>query len=269
MYVHILRKYKFVYANTSDVLRQFDTIDTHIRIKSISELIDEHWKQINPLLTTDYSKDDFFDKNLLELFDDFFSNLDDNTEDFITLSLSSPAFAHLCRGRRGAWRTKIDLAAPSIEVAIKNKMLNRWNPPNKRYLYLAVGNNTDLDHDIVYQEMRLSDGIEHTVSYFSILDTNKGKIINMDFSQISREQILSTLEEYKNGLVEFIVSKITNCEAQDIEKILQEELKVKQGETKQKILCCIAQLFLKEICDVIFVPLDSDEDTDHDLKEKC
>ena len=167
----------------------------------------------------------------------------------------------------------IDIEPPTIEVAKEKKIINRWNPPNKRYLYLVIDNgNSQNANKVCINELRATDGMNVTICNFEVNGYSKsGKLINLDYESISYEEIEEILKEYKDKLINECMSKIdihdfdNKSIIKSINKVMHENKK--QIEMKVNEYC--GKYILKKICDTIFVPLDRDEDNNEVLKDKC
>ncbi len=238
-------------------------------------MLKDHWKQINPYFKSEFVNDDFFEKNIIDILDDTFNNSIDIYKNDFYIPLNEFEFLH--RGRRGKWFNEDDLLPPSIDIAEKNNIINRWNPPNKRYLYLAAAfTNKDFDINITIneytclQELRVHQKEEVTISNFNIVyKSNTNNILNLNYDDISSNDIISNADIDLKDISEKIiknmrVNKISPT-PDNIKKLIGEKIdKIKK---EASILC--GKILLKELCEAIFIPLDKTEDADIILKDKC
>lgn len=249
----------------------FDPLLLKIHEMVTSDIIECQWRRINPYYAHDFAPNELESaKNIISILDEFYGAISSVPSDEFVKSLQGFANKNaFVRGRRKKWSKKSDLAAPSKEVAGKKNIINRWNPPDKRYLYLAVGDVKSAE-ETALAEMRAKENEEITVGQFRILDYAKGRtIVNLDFELISRTEIFSRLEASKNQAVNEIVSDFIASGRVPTGKTVQKKIESKRAETETAVKIFTGQLLLKEIGDVIFVPLDSDEDCDAEKKDRC
>ena len=249
----------------------FDPLLLKIHEMVTSDIIECQWRRINPYYAHDFAPNELESaKNIISILDEFYGAISSVPSDEFVKSLQGFANKNaFVRGRRKKWSKKSDLAAPSKEVAGKKNIINRWNPPDKRYLYLAVGDVKSAE-ETALAEMRAKENEEITVGQFRILDYAKGRtIVNLDFELISRTEIFSRLEASKNQAVNEIVSDFIASGRVPTGKTVQKKIESKRAETETAVKIFTGQLLLKEIGDVIFVPLDSDEDCEAEKKDRC
>lgn len=267
-YVHFLEKYTYLYA-----IKKYECkclcqkMEKEFRDSMLEKLILQQWKYINPY----FYEDIFFEKNIIEILDDMLKTIDAVCPDKFYINVGT--LSKLIHGRKGVWNKAIDIEPPTIEVAKKKKIINRWNPPNKRYLYLVIDNgNSQNANKVCINELRATDGMNVTICNFEVNGYSKsGKLINLDYESISYEEIEEILKEYKDKLINECMSKIDIYDSDNksiiksINKVMHENKK--QIEMKVNEYC--GKYILKKICDTIFVPLDRDEDNNEVLKDKC
>ena len=161
------------------------------------------------------------------------------------------------------------LPPPSLQVAKENNIINRWNPPKKRYLYLASGNRSEVEQTVL-AELRAQDGEEITTAEFTFADSaTHGVIVNLDYERLSREEVFSNFYRYKDETISQITQAVMQPGKVPAKDAILHEINTRTAQTEQAVVLFIGQLLLKEICDRIFVPLDSDEDTDSTKKDCC
>ena len=236
----------------------------------ISEIIEEQWKRINPYYWDEFEGEDRTGKkNIIEILDDLYVNTEKKVPGLFVKPLTSFTYQVILRGRYGSWTKIGDLNPPSIEVAKTKKSINRWNPPDKRYLYLSFGNYGNA-FESVKAEMRAKPGETITVGEFKVkADTEKMLIADLDYDRISRNSIFNILEKEKNKEVAEILSDYSGCRVMPPKQEIMRKIDSKRTEIELAVAAFCGAITLKEICDTIFVPLDSDEDMDSDKKDKC
>lgn len=269
MYIEYLNKHSGIYSNYN-LSNDYNAVMAHIQIFKTQELVKEHWKQINPYFRKEYAREDLLSKDLTEILDDFFDNVVKICPEVFLLTMDDEKFKHLSRGRRGSWTGKKDLEAPSIEVAKKNNIINRWNPPSKRYLYLVAGDGSDNDTETACEEMRIKTDETLTVASFQFLeDPKKSLILDLDYEDTTRQEIFDFAELYEKEQVKEIISRIYSEGISITKEEIAHQVKLREDKTIWLANAFIGKLLLKEICDAIFVPLDENEDNDKDEKDKC
>lgn len=268
MYVDYLDQNSNTYTRSS-LTKAYDIIRAHIVVCKTQDLVKEHWRQINPYFRKEYAKEDLLSKDLTAILDDFFDNSVKVCPEQFLFPLDNNKFKHLIRGRRKEWHCKNDLCAPSIEVARANNIINRWNPPDKRYLYLVAGKGIPNDIETACEEMRIKSGETVTLANFEVCATSKNaKIVDLDYECISREDIFDFAETIEKEQVNEIVTNITESGIPPTEEYVKQQINLRCSKTKWLANAFVGKLFLKEICDAIFVPLDETEDSDNDEKDK-
>lgn len=271
MYIDYLDTHSNTYSR-EDLTRVYDAIRIKAGIYRAQTLVKEQWRQINPYLRKEYSQEELFSTNIIEILDDLFINIIDKYPDAFLLTMKDNRFSHLSRGRRGIWNNLADLCAPSIEVAKKCKIVNRWNPPEKRYLYLSADSADDLSSltETVFEEMRMRAGENITVASFRYLPSKaSARIADFDFDGVNREDIFAEFGIAEQKLVAEIVNKILDDGVAPTDDYIQDQIKLQDEATTKTNSIFAGKLFLKEICEAIFIPLDTDEDNDSVQRDKC
>lgn len=269
MYVEYLNKHSSVYSKY-DLSNEYNTVKAQIQIFKTQELVKEHWKQINPYFRKEYAREDLLSKDLTEILDDFFDNVVKICPEVFLLSMNDEKFKHLSRGRRGAWKQRKDLAAPSIEVAEEHNIINRWNPPSKRYLYMVAGDGSENDMETACEEMRVKPDEVLTIAKFHYMgDPKDALILDLDYEDVTRQEIFDFAEMYEKEQVKEIISRIHSEEISITKEEIAHQVKLREDKTIWLANAFVGKLLLKEICDAIFVPLDEKEDNDKDEKDKC
>jgi hypothetical protein len=268
MYIEYLQKHSNMYSSLY-LNGIFDDLKAQISIYKTQELVKEHWRQLNPYFRNEYSKEDLLSKDLIAILDDFYENIIGVCADIFLLSMNDMRFQHLLRGRRGTWQRKEDMAAPTIEIAKKYNIVNRWNPPEKRYLYLVAGNGSDDDVETSIQEMRIKAEETVTITNFHYLgDLVEDKIVDLDYEQISRDEIFEFADAFEKNQVQEIISEISSGN-EVTPGIIRDRMQLKEDRIRWMTTVFAGKILLKEISEAIFVPLDDAEDNDKKEKDKC
>ena len=243
----------------------------NINLGRVQDVIDRQWKRINPYYADEFNTPEYAaTKDIISILDDFYSVVSDvQTDEFVKPISSFFEQAAVLRGRRGKWDEEVQLEPPSIEVAKANNIINRWNPPDKRFLYLAVGN-ADVAQETVLAEMRAKAGEEITIGSFALREyAIGGKIVNLNFEGISREEIFSEPEKTKKQIVSEVIRNFKASKRVPSEAAIKRAIDSHHGQTESTVKIFCGRLLLKEIGDAIFVPLDSSEDIDAAKKDIC
>jgi hypothetical protein len=254
---------------------EYQNVKAQIAVYKTQALMRKHWIQINPYFNKDFADDEMFETNILVLLDDLFKHTIDVFSDEFFINLGN--IKYLCRGRKGERHSIEDLLPPSIEVAKAKNIINRWNPPDRRFLYLAT-TQTDfpfrfgfsMNEYVCCKEMRLTAGEEVTLSQFCISPlSSQKKVINLAYDDISRSDIFAYVDQYEKKLVNEIIVNVIENRVPLSNKNVQTQIEQHSKEIRKLAGILCGKLFLKELCDAIFVPLDTNEDRDSKLKDKC
>ena len=269
MYVMYLQKHANQYSRMN-IGTLYAPLLEELKIEITREIIIDQWRQLNPYFQKEYSKDELYDKGLIEILDDFYSTSMTICPEAFVRTMSDKKFAYLSRGRKGTFSQKRDLAAPPLSVAKKYNIINRWNPSDKRYLYLVAGEGSDNDTETALAEMRIeSDEIVTLAEFDYVLEPDNAKIIDFDYEGISRKSIFNDVELGNRAIADEIINKINDGTLECTKEAIENELLQHHQELRKAAAIFAGRVLLKEIVEVIFVPLDSNEDTDNDKKEKC
>lgn len=269
MYVDYLDKHSSTYTNTL-LTAKYDAVRAHIAVSRTQDLVKEHWNQMNPYFRKEYLKEDLLSKDLTLILDDIFDNIVNNCPEQFLLTLENAKFKHLLRGRRKEWHCKNDLCAPSIEVAKANNIINRWNPPDKRYLYLVAGKGIPEDIETACEEMRIQSGEKVTLAKFVVrTDYQKNKIFDLDYESISRKSIFEFVDTIEKEHLSELISQMIENNIPFTQEHVKQQVALQHSKTQWLATAFAGKLLLKELVDGIFVPLDEREDTDNNKKDQC
>ena len=229
----------------------------------------KQWRQMNPLCQSEFTEDELYDKSILQIMDDFWGTLTPESEKAFLHPLK--AYPKLVRGRKHQWTKAEDLAAPSLEAIEKYHILNRWTPPGKRYLYLVDANDPSQSPEkICMEEMRITDpALDVTIADFTVCsEALENKVLDLDYDDVSEEEIVLQHEFCRAVETGQIIQEL-NAGTVASKSRIKKQIRKHRTETQNFATIYCGRLFLKQICSAIFTPLDSKEDTDDMLKEKC
>ncbi|MDD4760909.1 MAG: hypothetical protein PHU66_08895, partial [Bacteroidaceae bacterium] len=251
-YVNVLDRKSDKYTLTN-LNKTYDNVRAHIAVCKTGDMVKEHWKQLNPYFRKEYARENLFKKDLIEILDDFFNNIVSICPNEFLVPLNN--YNCLLRGRKKEWKLRDDLLPPSIECALQNNIINRWNLPSKRYLYLAIGNcGIENGEKVCLEEMRIRAGDIVTIANFDInkLASNK-KIINLDFDNISRQDIFDFMNATEKAQTRDLIEEIYVQKIVPTKENIKEQVESHTKETTALACSFCGKLLLKEICDTIFV----------------
>jgi hypothetical protein len=268
LYVDTLDKMSSKYT-TASLHNTYASVYAHIAVCRTGDMVKEHWKQLNPYFRKEYARENLFKKDLIDILDDFFQNIVSICPNDFLMPLSN--FDYLLRGRRKEWRLAQDLMPPSIEFSIAHNIINRWNPPEKRYLYLVNGIANSPENDTVcFEEMRIKKDETVTIANFHIAKAAyHKKVINLNFDDVTRQDIFDFVNVGQKKQTHDLIEQIYTQKISPTKENIKNQIELQTMETTQLACSFCGKLLLKEICDAIFVPLDSDEDNDAELKDQC
>lgn len=264
LYIEMLVKYEKLYSR-SNIQKLFDNFLKEIEFYKTEISLKEHWDYINPFLKTEHDENDFYGKNLIELLDDMFENIIHVCQKSFFVEKSS--LGTLLRGRRGEYNAVKDLYPPSIKVAEDNNILNRWNPPNKRYNYLVIEQDgRENAQETVLRELRSKSYENYTICRFVSQNEKSAKdqlLINLDYQELSVGDIWLDTQIKLNKITQDYIENLINKNNYDLTaNVIEDKTKLLATEFAGKYL-------LSALCSAIFVPLDDDEDNDIIKKERC
>ena len=266
MYVEYLAEYRYKYSGY-DLSIYYNSVQAQIQIFKTQNLVKEHWKQINPYFKKEYAKEDLLSKDLTEILDDFFDNIVKVCPEEFLITMNNNKLKYLSRGRRGSWNKKEDLAAPSIEIAKKYNIINRWNPPEKRYLYLAGKEDYGNDVETICEELRAKTGEIITVASFKFIGDKDFRILDLDYETMTRQEIFNFAEAYEKKQVKEIISQICSEGYSPTKDEIMKKIKLREDKTVWLANAFVGKLLLKELCDTIFIPIDNN--AEYEEKDKC
>ena len=135
---------------------------------------------------------------------------------------------------------------------------------------MVVGKGISDDIETAYEELRIKPGEMITLSNFEVRTTAKNAmILDLDYENISRNDIFNYVEEIERKQVNRIVTNIIESGVLPTEDYVKHQVIIEASNTKWLANAFAGKLLLKEICDAIFIPLDKTDDNDNAEKEKC
>lgn len=140
-------------------------------------------------------------KDLIEILDDFFDNIVKVCPEEFLITMNNKKLKFLSRGSRGSWNKKEDLAAPSIEIAKNNNIINRWNPSDRKYLYLVGKEHSGNDVETICEELRAQAGEIITTASFRFIGDINFKILDLDYETLTHQEIINFAKAFEKKQV--------------------------------------------------------------------
>lgn len=231
------------------------------------EAVQQAWSELNPLNHLKPSHP----KTLIDLLDDFFSICVDRYPDPFLLKCKDLGIITRCR--KGEFNTEKDILPPSIDIAEANNIVNRWNPPGKRYLYAAHSRDNPQYSGLTqneytcFKEMRAKKGIKYTFADFRARSGSEDKsILNMDYTGILQSDINAYCEKEIQNHAYTIASGLLKARVNPSRKQLQPMI---QRDAEKLATFYIGSSFFLPICQTIFTAIDDDKCADGKAREKA
>lgn len=237
--------------------------------EKIRRTVLNQWIQLDPSRQSEFSEDELYRKNLLQILDNLWDILTPEAKQAFWHPLES--YPKLVRGRKEVKTRAIELAAPSLEIAEKFHILNRWTPHGKRYLYLVDANNPLQNPEkVCMEEMRVSDpALDVTIANFVVRpNAHENMVLNLDYEDMPVEGIFLQCEINRVLESQGIIQELRTGSSVSEHKI-KRQIRRHAPEMKRNAQVFCGQLIFKTICSAIFTPLDDDADNDDELKERC
>lgn len=131
-YIKLLKKHSYVFTpHNIDVY--FDETEEMIQQEHTRELFANLWRKANPYYMDEFEDDETYKKSIIELVDEILTDM--NNRGINSIFVKEGDLGLLCRGRRQEHSRAEEIYPPTIDVAIKNNSINRWNPPDRRYMH--------------------------------------------------------------------------------------------------------------------------------------
>ncbi len=269
-YVNLLIKYWKKYS-AEKYEDEFEIVYQIIHSIIVDEITKDQWDRINPYYEADYSDKDIYGKRFTEILGDFISKVDPiAAQEFF---VEEEKLGRLVRARRGTYSSGNDIVPPSIEIAKKCNIINRWNPPEKRYSYLVVETANVSPDEVCLEEIRSKVGEDISLVDFKVRETStKKKLLNFAYEGVDDFIIESDVSDSLYAIVQEDIERIVNdfhYGDEDIHNLINDRVKENEDKTKTLANLYAGRKLLSTICRVIFIPLDKDEDNNPDLKDRC
>lgn len=118
--------------------------------------------------------------------------------------------------------------------------------------------------------MRITDPtLDVTIADFTVCsEALENKVFDLDYNDVSEEEIVLQHEFCQAVETGQIIQELNTGTVASKSRI-KKQIRKQRTETQNFATIYCGRLFLKQICSAIFTPLDSKEDTDDMLKEKC
>ncbi len=272
-YISLLKKHSYFFTS-GNIGGYFIEVEEMIQQEHIKEMFYDLWRKANPYYMDEFKDDETYKKGIIELIEEMLIDLERRGIDSVFVKEGDLGL--LCRGRKNKHDKAEEIFPPTIEVAVKNNSINRWNPPDRRYIYLVDG---DKEKDITsadrvcLAELRAKDGETYTLVNFKVQDSaNDKKLLRLDYEYIA----ISDIEQKKDDkLAQIIKDDVDILKQQypfDVTELNERIKSITQGqeeEVKEIASEYLAQTFFKYLCEVIFIPLDDDEDNNKVKKDRC
>lgn len=257
-YVNRLRTY-YVFLGVKLDKFYFDKFVSDIKLENARVIIEKQWDDIIHSSAGSL-------KSFLEIFDDFFTKCIDKYRDVFLYPISEKDV--LCRVVKG-WGHDTKRFIPW-----DNKdTINRWNPPDKTYLYLSFEKeekkysaSLSLNEYICLEEYRAKIGEQYSFCHFKI--ENRGKILDLSYSDIELWKIEKALDLYGEVIKDLFVEQ-TLSNPQKMKKIGSTQKSVKRYIRKNInrktidrsiVEISVAKQYLKMVCNTIYKKVDENDD---------
>ena len=231
------------------------------------EVVQQAWDELNPyneIVPT-------YPKSIIDLLDDFFETCVEKYPDIFLIKGNE--LGTLTRCRRGSFKMEKDVFPPSLELAESKNIVNRWNPPGRRYLYMAHSLNNSFvterteNEYTCFHEMRAKKGEEYTFADFEVISGSGDKgFLNMDYTGLEQ----SDIETYYDNVICDEAQTIANAMIETGVFLTEEQLRLIAGKGTQKLAAgYVGKSILLPICQTIFTPIDDDKCSDGAGREKA
>ena len=270
-YVRFLVKYWGRYSSRN-YENEYESVQCLICVVKENDIIENRWNEINPYYSKQYSDEDLYGKNLLDILQEFVNHVDENSsKEFF---VKEKNLKRLVRARNGKRKSGSEIVPPPVEVAKKLNIINRWNPPDKRYLYLAEELDGSDSYEVCLEEKRANKGEGFTFVDFKVQHQAREKrLLNLAYEGVKDSDIEKDINKISDSIAEEGIELLKREIKTDGLEGLGEKIDSYLGQKRNEIYS-LANLYtgrklLSALCRVIFVPLDNDEDNDPELKDRC
>ena len=272
-YIRLLEKHSYIFTS-SNIGGYFIEVEEMIQQEHTKEMFSDLWRKANPYYMDEFKDDETYKKGIIEIIEEMLIDLERRGIDSIFVKEGDLGL--LCRGRKNKHDKAEEIFPPTIEVAVKNNTINRWNPPDRRYIYLVDGDKekdiTSVDR-VCLAELRAKDGETYTLVNFKVQDSaNDKKLLRLNYEHIAISDIEQKKDDKLGQIIKDDVDILKQQYPFDVTELNERIKSITQGqeeEVKDIVSEYIAQTFFKYLCEVIFVPLDDDEDNNKVKKDRC
>lgn len=277
--VTYIRHFKYTwikFAPFHPTMQQWSNIERKVDELITGIIIKKQWDILNPYVNTDKEE---FNKDLLTIFGSMYQNSIIHNEEVFTRIYKD--IKYMYRGAPG--RHNYTRLLPNPQYA----RLNRWNPAGRCFVYAAIEDDYNLfdkknnilhGEMICLEELRTKYGQEVTLCELEFVRNALNKrVFDFSYNDISILTIESQTQEEQMLLTKEIIDSIrlqVDNKSQsmltgDIEKLVAREVRKRAPDTLTITGKYATKTLLKMISDTIYKPLDSVEDTDPMVKERC
>lgn len=207
-------------------------------------------------------------RTFIKMFDEIHDYALKNNQDLFSKNLSS--LKGLVRGVKESCLENYDRMIPKDKFV---KFKNRWNPEGKAFLYLGYAESESLSKvsnsiETCCEELRMKNGEVVTICRFKTAKKN-GKLLDFSID----ESLVDIQEEIINQSMNSDLEKILNDEKLlEKGKMLKElgenrklkrliKSKIHNGRDRRKIERYISTMFIHNIVEAIFLPVEEDTDS--------
>lgn len=241
-------------------------MNEHQRLDQLDEknkvTVTDAWDEINS-----YKPDivQTHPKSIIDLLNDFFAECVTRFPEAFLVSYCDLGL--LTRCRKGEFTSTSDLLPPPIQIAKDYGIVNRWNPPEKRYLYVSRGaiaqpnidDYTENEYTCL-EEVRAELGNTYTFADFRPANSRSHKkILNMDYDGIRAEFIEHKYDQLAQSEAIRIASKLFGILPPRYIPAKESLLPVIENSSQPLAAGLVGELFLRIICQTIFTPIDDNE----------
>lgn len=208
------------------------------------------------------------DRTFIKMFDEIHDYALKNNNDLFSKNLSS--LKGLVRGVKESCLENYDRMIPKDEFV---RFKNRWNPEGKAFLYLGYAESESSSKiknsiETCCEELRMKNGEVVTICRFKTAKKN-GKLLDFSID----ESLVDIQEEIINQSMNSDLEKILNDEKLlEKGKMLKElgenrklkrliKSKIHNGRDRKKIERYISTMFIHNIVEAIFLPVEEDTDS--------
>lgn len=230
----------------------FDACINLIVLQSAGEIIEKQWKDIHA--STEGNR------SFYETFNDVFENAITKYETYFIHKMNSSDI--LCR------MVKEKECDTERFIPIPGKSINRWNPPDKVFLYLSYAKDNEpfriglkKSEYICLLECRTEHGKDCCFCYFK--PEKEGRVLDLSYNDVELSHYSKILSEYTDSKIKKIMSDLyqkynDNSESVSLE-VIQKGLN-KNPISEEFISIVLAKMILQLICRSIYKKVDENQE---------